>query len=591
MAFQRISSADEQQWGGDATSVPEHSAHYNHLPPYSWHSESHRHSHDLSFDRSSYAMPSNQHSHSDQHSVPVSSTVSPHSIHHQPFNDSSYISVGDDKDQSLPIKKRRHANGEEISNQQIQQHNSRMTPTSTNSGKYRTYHGVQESASTAPPYGPVRTPPEIRHDTYYYESRDDIGEYFDESRSARSCSTDRAPPPTDHHNSYEVPRQFSPEDDVSYYHRKQYSDDRYNGSNSSCTYEDRGAVTERRDDQYSAYLPDHGSDSYCRDVVNYEGNSRQLILFSLPEDKDWLSERHCFIRQNFVELFEASRNDVASRHSKGAQKLYVGQVGIRCIFCDSYPQKDRAERAVCYPSSVSRIYQTVADMQRFHFDTCRMIPEDMIKKLRGTKKTRSQCERSPQQYWIDSAKAIGLIDSQQGIRFSCPPRYSFKGAPTTTVAPLVSQWQTYPTSYTNKGGGCIDSGNVALSLPYVGSRRPQHIPCQPINSHADQNHVPPYHVSLLHHQVAHFRNSHYDGSSFINDASVQGSGDMVCIHCNERIYAQSDFATSDDMIFFHMVKCWKCPRHVKDELISYYSQRPPTQNHNACVSYGMHQNH
>lgn len=145
--------------------------------------------------------------------------------------------------------------------------------------------------------------------------------------------------------------------------------------------------------------------------------SQKRMLLAMPNDSDSLSDRQCYVRTNFVEVFAATDKDVSARHSKGAQKLIKGQVGIRCIHCSHLRPKDRAERAVCYPSSVSRIYQTVADMQRFHFEQCRQIPDDIRKIYKSLKTTRPRGVGSPQVYWIESAKTLNLIDSEEGIRF------------------------------------------------------------------------------------------------------------------------------------------------------------------------------
>jgi len=118
-----------------------------------------------------------------------------------------------------------------------------------------------------------------------------------------------------------------------------------------------------------------------------------------------------------VEIFAATEKDVSARHSKGAQKLIVGQVGIRCVHCSHLRPRDRAERAVCYPSSVSRIYQTVADMQRFHFEQCREIPDHIRQVYKKLKTTRPRGVGSPQSYWVSSAGTLGLADTENGIRF------------------------------------------------------------------------------------------------------------------------------------------------------------------------------
>eukprot|EP00536_Pseudo-nitzschia_multiseries_P003732 jgi/Psemu1/186478/e_gw1.58.46.1 len=137
----------------------------------------------------------------------------------------------------------------------------------------------------------------------------------------------------------------------------------------------------------------------------------------MATDQDSLSDRQCYVRSEMVEIFAASEKDVSARHSKGAQKLTQGQVGIRCVHCAHLRPRDRAERAVCYPSSISRIYQTVADMQRFHFEQCREIPPKIRKIYKSLKTTRPRGVGSPQTYWVQSAKLLDLVDTENGIQF------------------------------------------------------------------------------------------------------------------------------------------------------------------------------
>ncbi len=158
---------------------------------------------------------------------------------------------------------------------------------------------------------------------------------------------------------------------------------------------------------------------YTQDTLQSPSRKSEILLLSMPGDKDSLSDRQCYVRSHFVELFAASEADVASRHSKGAQKLHVNQIGIRCKHCIHIRSKDRAERAMCYPSSISRIYQTVADMQRFHFAVCEAIPSEMKSLYKTLKTTRPRGVGSPQAYWVSSAKELGLFDSEYGIRYKC----------------------------------------------------------------------------------------------------------------------------------------------------------------------------
>lgn len=144
---------------------------------------------------------------------------------------------------------------------------------------------------------------------------------------------------------------------------------------------------------------------------------QKRMLLALPGDRDSLSDRQCYVRSEMVEIFAATEKDVSARHSKGAQKLVMGQVGIRCVHCSHLRPRDRAERAVCYPSSISRIYQTVADMQRFHFEQCREIPDHVRQIYKKLKTTRPRGVGSPQTYWMSSAKTLNLVDTEGGIRF------------------------------------------------------------------------------------------------------------------------------------------------------------------------------
>lgn len=153
----------------------------------------------------------------------------------------------------------------------------------------------------------------------------------------------------------------------------------------------------------------HPSEEYANNT------DRPIFSLALPTDGQSLSDRQCYVRTHFVELFIATEADVSARHSRGAQKLHLNQVGLRCAYCAKLKPRDRAERAVCYPSSISRIYQTVADMQRFHFETCQAIPPKVLRVYKSLKTTRPRGVGSPQSYWDKSARELGLMDSDYGI--------------------------------------------------------------------------------------------------------------------------------------------------------------------------------
>lgn len=217
-------------------------------------------------------------------------------------------------------------------------------------------------------------------------------------------------------------------------------------------------------DKKSQLMGNNDASSARSDGGMESGRSVVRFLFALPKDVDSLSDRQCYVRSNFVEVFTATARDVASRHSRGAQKLFEHQIGIRCIYCATITSADndhstrRGERAVCYPSSISRIYQTVADMCRFHFPTCSFIPPEIQETYANTKTTRPRGVGSPQQYWIDSAKELGLVDTDQGIRY-IPPASS---APLLLATDGVSASSSLPPhlTYDHSNAGTVTTDDT-----------------------------------------------------------------------------------------------------------------------------------
>mmetsp|Transcript_26634 Transcript_26634/g.30470 ORF Transcript_26634/g.30470 Transcript_26634/m.30470 type:complete len:1041 (-) Transcript_26634:8-3130(-) len=145
------------------------------------------------------------------------------------------------------------------------------------------------------------------------------------------------------------------------------------------------------------------------------------VLLSLPEDKMALSPLRCFLREN-VFAFTASEEDIAVR-TPTTFSVVVGQVGIGCVHCHALPAKERSNRAVCFPFAINRIYQSVADIQRFHLSECKMVPPGIRKKFQSLQSASSKGSKglATRQYWVTSAKKIGLVDTQKGIRFGRDP--------------------------------------------------------------------------------------------------------------------------------------------------------------------------
>lgn len=147
--------------------------------------------------------------------------------------------------------------------------------------------------------------------------------------------------------------------------------------------------------------------------------NRQILALSTDDDENWLSEFLCFVRSQCVEVFSATREDVASRMN--SKKVLLGQVGIRCRFCAHIPHRERTGRSSSFPSSINRIYQSLTMMLRDHFTKCHAMPPAIKERYLCLKANASQGATDSKKYWIVSAHALGLVDSDEGIRFQSPP--------------------------------------------------------------------------------------------------------------------------------------------------------------------------
>ena len=138
------------------------------------------------------------------------------------------------------------------------------------------------------------------------------------------------------------------------------------------------------------------------------------------EDEIYVNALHCFVRQN-IQVFTASTKDINIPAPGRKTRIFPGQVGLRCIHCKDLSSKDRVKRAVCYPTSVNRIYHSVSDMKFDHFTACKSMPQDVKDRfieLKDQFKGRSVPSNQPSstsQYYLNSAKSLGMTDMLGGI--------------------------------------------------------------------------------------------------------------------------------------------------------------------------------
>lgn len=165
------------------------------------------------------------------------------------------------------------------------------------------------------------------------------------------------------------------------------------------------------------------------------------VLLARPEDSEKLSSHQVLLRHQ-IEAFQATDEDV-STHTRGRNKpIQIGQVGIRCRHCSHLPVSHRQKGSTYFPASLLGLYQAAQNMSTSHIQVglCSEMP-DMIKHqfahLLSTKVASSGAGRP---FWANSAKKLGLVDTEEGIRFcrDDPPVASSANAATAATSSTSS---------------------------------------------------------------------------------------------------------------------------------------------------------
>jgi hypothetical protein len=191
--------------------------------------------------------------------------------------------------------------------------------------------------------------------------------------------------------------------------------------------------------------------------------------------------------------------------------------------------------------------------QRRHSLVCTRISpwvKKSIVELMESSKTRAGGRR---QYWEDSARRLGMVDTPRGVRFIRPPG---------DVGPS-SESEEGDTEVKRDGG-------------------------EPIIREEDRDLVTPYLYLLLEQMQTCFftEEDRTGGRSKIKDIELNFPG-YECRHCLGRAgfgrYFPSSvsalsLANSDRNVYNHLQKCRRCPPHIKSELIRLSKEQTQSKN-------------
>jgi hypothetical protein len=151
------------------------------------------------------------------------------------------------------------------------------------------------------------------------------------------------------------------------------------------------------------------------------------VRLTKPDDPNWLSEMQCFSRSDLVEVFSWKEGDGLEGYA-GRKDPAPGQVAIRCVFCKALEPEERPSGCLVFPENLSAIHTKVMDMLRLHFHSCPAMPEETKETFKTLRGFGAKVADDSQQYWVDSARDIGLsnippggVGSGWGITFRRDP--------------------------------------------------------------------------------------------------------------------------------------------------------------------------
>ncbi len=248
---------------------------------------------------------------------------------------------------------------------------------------------------------------------------------------------------------------------------------------------------------------------------------------------------------------------------RGRISLY--QVGVRCKFCANEENSKKASGAVSFPVSVSGIYESVKRWKSVHLPECKCIPDHVKDKIKSLEKTA--CVPTTRQYWIDSAKAIGIDDTQDGLRFVSDPN---KSDHVESKHNLVKS--RLPSNSMND-----EEVEEVVSSGVVKKKNKEEYIVFP----EDKPTITPY-VYCLMRQVQPCIFSEADRFLSRSKSKVGFAG-FECRWCNGhaglgRYFPSNPKALSTNStsqnIYSHIQKCRKCPQDIKEELKTLKFEKP-----------------
>jgi hypothetical protein len=184
-----------------------------------------------------------------------------------------------------------------------------------------------------------------------------------------------------------------------------------------------------------AFLPNSTQEtSDHREKNDTKDHYPMRLTLYVPADDGMLNENQIFLRQN-IELFQATQNDIMCLTRGKNKPIVLHQVGIRCCHCSQVPVGRRKKGSTYFPSNLMGLYQAAQNLSVEHLQTglCTEMPPDVRERFSGfASGKRSGVSGAGKTYWAEAGRMMGLIDTDDGIRFASD-QVACKKAPESAV--------------------------------------------------------------------------------------------------------------------------------------------------------------
>jgi hypothetical protein len=149
------------------------------------------------------------------------------------------------------------------------------------------------------------------------------------------------------------------------------------------------------------------------------------VILALPEDNLKLSTHQVLLRHQ-IEAFRATDQDM-STHMRGRNKPILQN-------CSHLPVGRRQKGATYFPNATLGLYQAAQNMSTTHMQCglCSEMPFEIKQQFAHLISTKVASSGAGRPYWSRAAKKLGLIDTEDGIRF-------IRDLPTEKVKELEEQ--------------------------------------------------------------------------------------------------------------------------------------------------------